>query len=262
MLVAAVQTDLAWEDAAANRQALAMRITDAAERAAQLVVLPEMFPSGFSMNTDVTVEPAEGPTSRWMVEQAAIHGVHVAGSIPTDAGLAMPVNRFVVAGPDGIVATYDKIHPFGYGDETDHFQGGNALRTVTIDGFRWGLFVCYDLRFANVFWELAHDVDGYLVVANWPEPRRHHWRSLLVARAIENQAWVVGVNRIGQGGGLRYVGDSLVVDPLGGLAGDGEDRSTTVVVECDAAEVARVRSELPFLEDRRTIGPSGAVHQT
>lgn len=253
MRVAAVQTDLAWEDAPANHAALAPRVAAAADDGARLVVLPEMFPSGFSMSTDVTVEPVDGPSTTWMVEQAARHDVLVTGSIPTDAHHPMPVNRLVVASGDGVVATYDKLHPFGYGDETDHFQGGDALRTVTLDGVRWGLFVCYDLRFANAFWQLGPDVDGFLVVANWPAARRHHWRSLLVARAIENQAWVVGVNRIGTGGGLAYAGDSLVVDPLGGLAADLEDRSATAVVDCDPDEVARVREDLPFLADRRDL---------
>lgn len=253
MRIAAVQTDLVWEDQTANRESLGVRIADAAARGAELVVLPEMFPTGFSMNTAVTVEAPDGPTATWMVAQAAEHDLLVAGSIATDAGEAMPVNRFVVAGADGIVTSYDKLHPFGYGQEADHFQGGNDLVVLEHGDERWALFVCYDLRFANAFWKVAEDVDGYLVVANWPEARSHHWRTLLTARAIENQAWVVAVNRIGSGGGLDYVGDTRVIDPLGEIVADAGDRSETLVVDCDPAVVAEVRARLPFLPDRRSL---------
>ena len=254
MNVAAVQTDLVWEDAAANRDRLAPRVAAAAAAGAGLVLLPEMFPTGFSMRTDVTVEPVDGPSTEWLVSQAASHGVHVGGSIATDDGGDLPVNRFVVADGDGVVAHYDKIHPFGYGNEADHFRGGDDLRTVTLGETTFGLFVCYDLRFANVFWDLAAEVDAYVVVANWPEARRHHWRSLLVARAIENQAWVVGVNRIGTGGGLHYVGDSLVVDPLGDVVADAGAADTTLQVDVDWRTTAEVRTALPFLQDRITRG--------
>lgn len=254
MRVAGVQTDLAWEDGPANRRHLTDRIREAANDGADLVVLPEMFPSGFSMHTVVTAEPVDGPSVTWLCGLAAELGVAITGSIPTDAGGAMPVNRMVLAAADGnLAAHYDKLHPFGYGEETDHFAAGDRLVTVTLGGMRWGLFVCYDLRFANAFWQTAREVDGYLVVANWPEPRRHHWRSLLVARAIENQAWVVGVNRIGSGGGLDYAGDSLIVDPLGAIVADAEDRATTITADVDPAITAEVRTDLPFLPDRRDL---------
>lgn len=253
MRVAAVQTDLVWEDQDANRAALASRIADAASRDAELVVLPEMFPSGFSMNTGLTVELPDGPTATWMLARAAQHDLLVAGSIATDGDGDMPVNRFMVVGPNGVEATYDKIHPFGYGQEADHFQGGDRLVVLDHQGERWGLFVCYDLRFANAFWQIAEDVDGYLVVANWPEARAHHWTTLLTARAIENQAWVVGVNRIGSGGGLNYVGNTRIIDPLGDVVADAGARSETLVVDCDPDLVAEVRARLPFLPDRRNL---------
>jgi predicted amidohydrolase len=113
------------------------------------------------------------------------------------------------------------------------------------------LFVCYDLRFADEMWALAHDTDCYVLVANWPESRRHHWRTLLVARAIENQAYVVGVNRVGEGDGIAYVGDSRIVDPSGEILASAARTEALVVADVDPAEVARVRERFPFLADRR-----------
>ncbi|MEP6660111.1 MAG: nitrilase-related carbon-nitrogen hydrolase, partial [Acidimicrobiales bacterium] len=112
-------------------------------------------------------------------------------------------------------------------------------------------FVCYDLRFADEFWALAHDTDCYLIVANWPESRRHHWQSLLVARAIENQAYVVGVNRVGEGGRLGYSGDSRIIDPLGEVIAGGARTEATLIAEVDPAMVRDVRARFPFLQDRR-----------
>ncbi len=122
---------------------------------------------------------------------------------------------------------------------------------MTIGGVRLGLFVCFDLRFAPDFWGLAPDVDAYLVVANWPAVRREHWRTLLRARAIENQAWMIGVNRIGDGGGLAYAGDSAIIDPLGQVVADAPENTETVLVaDVDPTMVTDVRSRFPFLADR------------
>ena len=123
--------------------------------------------------------------------------------------------------------------------------------TVDVDGLRVSPLVCYDLRFADASWPLAAATDLYVYVASWPAPRRHHWRSLLVARAIENQAYVVGVNRVGSGGGLDYAGDSMAVDPMGEVLVDAGSGEAVVVVDVDPGRVEQVRAELPFLADRR-----------
>ena len=128
-----------------------------------------------------------------------------------------PYNSFVLAGPDGTVHRYRKIHPFSFGGEEKYFRPGTDFVTVDVEGLRVSLFVCYDLRFADEFWQLAHDTDVFLVPANWPAKRRLAWTTLLQARAIENQAYVVGVNRVGDGNGIAYSGDSRIVDPLGEL---------------------------------------------
>jgi predicted amidohydrolase len=161
----------------------------------------------------------------------------------------------VVAAPDGSARRYTKIHPFTYSGEHEHYEAGGEFLTVDIDGLRVSVFVCYDLRFADEFWGRAAATDAYVVVANWPDTRRAHWRTLLQARAIENQAYVVGVNRVGTAKRLDYVGDSLIVDPLGEILADAGAAEGVFSAEVDASTVARVRRDLPFLPDRRTAAP-------
>ncbi|WP_419924232.1 nitrilase-related carbon-nitrogen hydrolase [Candidatus Poriferisocius sp.] len=254
MRVAAVQHDIAWEDPKANFEQLGPMVAQAAADGARLVVLAEMFSTGFSMETDRVSEPPDGPSTGFLVDQASTHGVWVCGSIPVQdpVGPALPYNRFVLAGPDGTVASYDKIHPFTYGGEHNHYAAGRARLTVTVEGVRVTPFVCYDLRFSDEFWTRAHDTDCYVVVANWPAARRAHWSALLVARAIENQAYVVGVNRVGSGGGLDYAGDSVVIDPFGVEVARGpKGQEAVLAADIDLSAVERIRSRFPFLQDRR-----------
>jgi predicted amidohydrolase len=251
--VAAIQHVIVWEDREANLAALAEPVKAAAGDGARVVALTEMFAVGFSMATDRTAEPPDGPTTTWLREQAAATGAWVGGSVPVLApGAPLPTNRFTLAGPGGELHTYDKRHPFSYAGEDQHFAAGDELVTVSIEGVRVSLAVCYDLRFANQFWAQAAGTDLYLLVANWPAPRAHHWRSLLLARAIENQAYVVGVNRVGpDGSGLDHAGGSLVVDPLGEVLADAGSTAGVVAADVDPAVVADVRARLPFLQDRR-----------
>lgn len=251
MRVGVVQHDICWEDREATLARVEPMVADAVAAGAGLVVLPEMFAVGFSMAPERVAEPEGGPTSAWLLEQAARHGSWICGSVPEVApGGGRPRNVFVLAGPGGQVHRYAKVHPFTYSGEHEHYDAGTDLLTVDVGGLRASAFVCYDLRFADEFWSLAPATDLYVVVANWPAARATHWRALLVARAIENQAWVVGCNRSGSGGGVGYAGGSLVVDPFGELteAGEGEE---LLVVDVDPARVAEVRGRYPFLADRR-----------
>jgi predicted amidohydrolase len=252
MRVAAIQHDIVWEDPKANFAALAPRISGAAAAGARLVVLTEMYATGFSMRTQLTAEPVDGPATSFLVEEAARHDVWLAGSIAervVDGD--RPFNTLVLAGPDGTVHRYRKIHPFTYSGEDDYFQAGDAHVTVRVDDLRVTLFVCYDLRFADEFWTTAPGTDVYLVPANWPDTRRVHWRVLLRARAIENQAYVVGVNRVGTGGRLTYVGDSAIIDPMGEVLASAAGGEATLVCEIDAATVEQTRDRFRFLQDRR-----------
>ena len=258
MKVAGIQHDVVWEDGPATLARLDPQLEVAAGAGARLVVLTEMFPTGFSMEPERTAEPEGGPSTEWLRRRAAALDVWLAGSVPIrpDGG-GRPVNRFLLAGPDGRLDHYDKIHPFSYSGEHHHYAPGARRVTFTVDGVRVTPFVCYDLRFADEFWAMAEATDCYVVVANWPAGRRAHWRALLVARAIENQAYVVGVNRVGEGGGLAYAGDSRIVDPLGEVLAAGAGGETILLADVDPAVVAETRKRFPFLADRRpSPGPA------
>lgn len=252
MKVAAIQHDIVWEDPEANFAHLAPLIADAAAQGARLAVLSEMYSTGFSMAADRIAEPAGGRSSAFLAEQATTHGLWVCGSLPERAqGAARPSNCLVLAGPDGALLRYRKIHPFSFAGEHDHYEAGDKYVTVMVEGVRLSLFVCYDLRFADEFWTLAGDTDCYVVVANWPAARRDHWNTLVRARAIENQAYVMGVNRVGSGDGLDYAGDSAIIGPFGEEVVVGDDRERVLIGEVDSAHVTDIRARFPFLVDRR-----------
>ena len=252
MRIAAVQHDIVWEDPSANFARLGPMIAEAASSRAQLVVLSEMFSTGFSIAAERIAEAVEGPSERFLREQAARHHVWVCGSIPQRRGSdGRPVNQFVLAGPDGAVARYAKLHPFSFAGEHEHYASGDETITVEIEGVRVTPFVCYDLRFADDFWAVGPGTDVFVVVANWPEGRRAHWQALLTARAIENQAYVVGVNRVGSGDGLAYAGDSRVIDPMGETLAGAAKTEMVLVADVHPAVVRETRERFPFLADRR-----------
>ena len=250
--IAAVQHDIVWEDREANFERLGPLVAGAAGLGAGLVLLTETFSTGFSMTPGIG-EPEDGPSAQFLRRTAAEHGVWVGGSCPEIASDGdLPFNSFVLAGPDGTTHRYRKLHPFTHAGEHERFRAGDAPLTVDLDGLRVTLFVCYDLRFADVFWRAAPDTDVYLVPANWPSPRREHWRALLQARAIENQAYVVGVNRVGTAGdGTEHVGDSRIVSPTGELLATAAGVETVLVADVDADQVAATRDRFRFMADRR-----------
>jgi predicted amidohydrolase len=253
MRIAAVQHDIVWEDRDANFERLAPRIAGAVATGAELVLLTETFSTGFSMTPGIG-EPEGGPSAQFLTDQAAAHGVWVGGTCPEIAGDGdLPYNSFVLVGPDGTTHRYRKLHPFTHAGEHERFRAGEKPVTVQIGDVRVTPFVCYDLRFADVFWQAAPETDVYLVPANWPSPRRHHWQTLLLARAIENQAYVVGCNRVGAAGdGTEHVGDSRIVSPMGELLASAAAVETLVVADVDPAEVTATRERLRFLPDRRS----------
>jgi predicted amidohydrolase len=250
--IAGIQLDIAWEDPQRSFERARPWIDAAARAGARIVVLPEMFACGFSMNTGTTAEPPDGPSTVFLREQARQHGVWVCGSIPErPAGADKPYNTFVLVGPEGQLHRYRKVHPFTHAGEQRHYGAGDELVTVDVEGLRCSLFVCYDLRFADEFWQLASQTDCYLVIANWPSKRRAHWMALLKARAIENQAYVVGINRVGSGGTLEYSGDSHIHDPYGETLAAAAWGETMVIADVEPAVVAEAREHFPFLRDRR-----------
>jgi len=256
MRIGAVQHDIVWEDRDANFERLAPQIQQAVGAGAELVLLTETFSTGFSMTPGIG-EPEGGPSSQFLAEQAAEHGVWVAGTCPEirrdgGDGEELPYNSFVLAGPDGAIHRYRKLHPFTHAGEHERFRAGEEPVTVQVGSLRVTPFICYDLRFADVFWRAAPETDVYLVPANWPSPRRHHWQTLLQARAIENQAYVVGCNRVGTAGdGTEHIGDTRIVSPMGELLATAAGGETIVLADVDADEVSATRDRFRFIPDRR-----------
>lgn len=251
MIVAAIQHDIVWKDAAATQARVTPLIDHAIDAGASLVLLSEMFATGFSTSAAEISQPPDGPTVEFVRATAQRHGAWIAGSVAVDGPSGRSRNRFIAAGPSGELVTYDKRHPFTFADEHLEFEPGDDVVTFEVDGVRVTPFVCYDLRFADEFWQLAESTDVYLVPANWPESRRSHWMSLLHARAIENQAYVVGCNRVGTGATLPYSGDSRIIDPLGELLATAAHTESILIADVTAERVQEVRDRFRFLQDRR-----------
>ena len=264
MRIAAVQHDIVWEDRDANFERLAPQVARAVGAGAELVLLTETFSTGFSMTPGIG-EPEGGPSAQFLADQAAEHGVWVAGTCPEIADDAerasCPTTPSCWPAPTARTHRYRKLHPFTHAGEHERFRAGEKPVTVQVGGLRITPFICYDLRFADVFWRAGPDTDVYLVPANWPSPRRHHWQTLLQARAIENQAYVVGCNRVGHGG-RRHRARRRQPDrqPDGGAAGDGGRRRDDRAGRRRPRRGGRHPRPVPVPPDRR--GPAtGAADQ-
>ena len=240
--VTLIQHQLEWENPADNRAAFERVITDAAIDT-DLVILPEMFTTGFSMNALANAEEPGGATEQWMRNIAVRYDCAITGSIAVKEDEHV-YNRMLFVTPDSCT-TYDKRHLFRMLGEHKRYAPGTERVIVSWRGWRIKLEVCYDLRFP-VFSRNKNDYDLLLYVANWPEPRRLHWRTLLQARAIENLAYVVGVNRIGSdANGLNYSGDSMVVDPRGRLVVDMQDNAAVETRPLSYSDLLDYRDAFP-----------------
>lgn len=250
MKIALLQTDIAWEDIAENHRRAAKMLAEAAAGGARLAILPEMFSTGFSMNAQRVAQAPGGPSESFLLEQAKSLNLWILASIP-ESGEPSPRNMALLVSPRGAVTRYAKIHPFSFAGEHREYTAGDRVVTADVEGVRVTPLVCYDLRFPEPFRLAAADTDLFVVVANWPEERREHWRLLLRARAVENQAYVAGVNRVGDGGRLHYAGDSVLVSPSGETLAEGDDRERVLLCEVEVKRVAETRQRFPFLDDRR-----------
>jgi omega-amidase len=283
-----VQLDIAWEDKECNYRKVEQLVTRADPDEGDLVVLPEMFDTGFSLNIETTADK-DGATLKFLMRLAGDLGVFLQGARTVHACHSeLAENHAVVIAPSGEpILEYAKIHPFSFGRESERFQGGREVVT-----YRWegpsntggrgsaaqaasgtkessgakaaggsdgGLTVCpaicYDLRFPELFrMGLAKGAELHAIGANWPEPRQQHWRALLVARAIENQTFVLGVNRTGNDPNLKYIGGSIALGPKGEVLGELGAEETVLSVEIDPREVRSWREKFPAWRDVKLIG--------
>ncbi len=246
--VTLVQSMLHWEDAAANRSMFSEKLATL-KGTTDLIVLPEMFTTGFSMRSLELAETMDGETVRWMRAQAKTLDAAVYGSVIITEG-GRYFNRGLFVEPSGKVSVYDKRHLFRFADETDHYSAGKDRVVVAWRGWRILLQVCFDLRFP-VFARNRGDYDAILYVANWPEARRYPWSQLLIARAIENQCYVAGVNRVGMDGkSNHYSGDSVLINPRGEVNGNVEpSQEGTATVTLDRNALTDFREKFPVAKE-------------
>lgn len=212
-----IQSDLFWEDKEKNLQNFESKISKLEKT--DIIILPEMFNTAFSMKPDLFAETMNGETIKWMEKIANQKDSVLIGSLMI-AENGNNFNRMIWMNSDGTYEFYDKRHLFRMGNEQEHFSAGNENIIIDFKGWKFKLMVCYDLRFPvwakNNYTDGKYDFDCLIYVANWPAARSHHWKCLLQARAIENQSYVIGVNRVGQDGkGTKHSGDSMVFDPKG-----------------------------------------------
>ncbi|HVE42917.1 MAG TPA: carbon-nitrogen family hydrolase [Planctomycetota bacterium] len=254
MYVAGVQLDIVWENKKANHDQVRALLAAAKLPKGALVALPEMFATGFSMNVAEIAQSDQRETETFLAALAEEFGLHVCGGVVIRRPDGRGYNQSVTFAPDGmLLARYSKIHPFSYGGETEQYAAGTDVITYRLDPFLVAPFVCYDLRFPEIFRHaVKKGVQLYTVIANWPEPREAHWLALLKARAIENQAFVLGVNRCGRDPKNAYSGRSQILDPRGNVLADAGNAQGVFGAELDPAVLLDYRKAFPAIQDMKS----------
>lgn len=256
MKIALVQINPEWESKYANFEKARAFTKTASEMKCDVIVFPEMFSTGFSMNVAAIAEDGLAETASFLSGIAKEYSINLIAGFPIKTPMEEKGRNmaFVYDRKGKLNATYTKMHPFSFADEDKHYIAGEHVSVFDLDGIPVSVFICYDLRFPEVFRKVAKDVHAIFVLANWPSSRRDQWETLLKARAIENQCFVLGVNRTGtDGNGIIYAGASQVFGPSGVNICSGGEAEELTVCYFDPEEVNKTRSEFPFLEDMKHI---------
>jgi len=252
MKIASIQLNICWENKSANFERARLFVKKAKKDHCDLIIFPEMFNTGFSMNSNITTEPAKGETSIFLCQLAKEYEINlIAGFVERhkekDENIAFFVNK-----SGEIKSRYVKNYPYSYAGENKVYSSGKDPVIFDLENHPATSFICYDLRFPELFRKIAKQVEIIIVIANWPVARQMHWENLLKARAIENQCFVVGVNRIGKdGNNLEYGGASLVCSPSGESLSKGDNKQEYILTEINLLEVCKIRKTLPFLYDMK-----------
>jgi omega-amidase len=250
LTITLIQSNLHWEEKKSNMDVFEEKINSINENT-EIIILPEMFTTGFSMNPSKLAEPMNGPTVEWMKRIANKKKCILTGSVIIEEN-GNYYNRLIWMQPNGTYGIYDKRHLFSYAGENEHFTHGEKRLITQVNGWKICPQICYDLRFP-IWNRQANDseYDVFLIVANWPQRRELPWNTLLRARSIENQSYVIGCNRVGtDGNGIFYAGDSQVINPLGEVLyhkSENEDIQTITLLK---QEIESVRTQFPFLNDK------------
>ena len=263
--LALIQMNVQWHDRPANHVTARRLAMEAKEAGADAVVLPEMFATGFSMETELTGEPLTGETPAFLRSLASELGMSVVGGFALRHGRETPRNVALAVDPHGNdVALYAKIHRIALLEEDLHYAPGTLPVPFDLNGLPSACFICYDLRFPELFRCVADACSLVLVIASWPASRQEHWDLLLRARAVENQCYVAGINRVGHGGGHDFTGGSVILDSLGESLAHAGDREAVIAATLDAERVREIRGRFPFLRDRqpRLFALAGGLDET
>lgn len=251
MKVGLTQMDIHFESKEKNMDKVTKLLEQAKEQEVDLLIFPEMTLTGFTMNTAYAGEEMLfSPTLRFFRECSSKYDIAIAFGYVENFG-GEYYNKFMMVKDGHIIYDYDKIHPFNYGEEGKYYVGGHDVKSVEVDNMKIAGFVCYDLRFPEIFQAIADEANMVIVIANWPKERVLHWETLLRARAIENQLYVMGVNRVGTGNNLEYIESSMAFDPLGERLTKAHSKSELMIVEVNPAHVKNVRETYPFRKDRK-----------
>lgn len=250
------QAYLFWESIEKNLHNLGLKLSSIREKT-NLIILPEMFNTGFSMNPEKFAEEMDGRTMKWMLEQAKQFDCVITGSLMIRENEKY-FNRLVWMRPNGSYEYYDKRHLFGLGEEDKHYSAGSKKLFVELNGWKIYPVICYDLRFPVWLRNTDDPYDMMIVIANWPEKRSLHWRTLIPARAIENQAFVVGVNRVGHDGNeIYHSGDSMCIDPAGKVIYYKPNDEDLYTFSISKDEITQARAAFPFLKDADSFKLTG-----
>ncbi len=250
MIIGIAQIDIIWENINKNMKKAEEFIEKASKNKVDLILFPEMALTGFTMNINKLVL-SEDEAMKWIEKKAIDNNINIGIGVAVKSD-KMGSNKYIIMSREGkCLIKYTKIHPFSYSGENDKYHKGNKIFTCEIDGFKIAPFICYDLRFPEIFQIASKETQIITIAANWPKEREKHWITLLKARAIENQCYIIGINRIGIGNDLQYNGKSIFVSPDGDILNKISEKETLIIKELNMNMIKTVKEQFDIKRDRR-----------
>jgi omega-amidase len=250
LIIGIAQIDMVWEDITENMKKVEEFIEKASKNNVELVLFPEMVLTGFTMDIEKLIL-SEEEIINWIAKVAVERNIHIGLGFATKKD-RKGNNKYIIISNEGkVLARYTKIHPFSYGGEDNNYFCGNEIVTCSINKFKITPFICYDLRFPEIFQIASKEAQIITVAASWPKIREEHWITLLKARAIENQCYIIGINRVGMGNGLQYNGKSIFVSPNGEILNEINVEEVLIIEDIKIDKIKEVKDQFDIKKDRR-----------
>lgn len=253
MKIACIQLSIKWENPKSNFNNAKILIKEAKDKGAEFIFLPELFSTGVTMNSSKFAESINGKTCKFLSEQASSNNIFLLGTFIEKNSKNLPKNSLVIFNPQGnLIGKYSKLHIFSFGGEKKSYSNGDDLTIIKINEFKFAPFICYDLRFPEIFRiAVGKGANVFVLPSNWPNPRKEHWTTLLRARAIENESYVIGINRVGTAPNLTFFGSSMIISPKGEIIAQADDKERVLIGDININEVNQWRKSFGALKDRR-----------